>query len=92
MYILSNLYNYIINIKNKSNEIINTFTYYNAMNLITQNNSFTHNNNTNDSWNHPNLEDLKQIDPNARTISLEDAVRQNGGSLNMEQMMKLMDG
>ena len=37
-------------------------------------------------------EDLKQIDPNARTISLEDAVRQNGGSLNMEQMMKLMDG
>lgn len=37
-------------------------------------------------------EDLKQIDPNARTISLEDAIRQNGGSLNMEQMMKLMDG
>jgi len=37
-------------------------------------------------------EDLKQIDPNARTISLEDAVRQNGGSLNMEQMMKMMDG
>ena len=37
-------------------------------------------------------EDLKQLDPNARTISLEDAVRQNGGSLNMEQMMKLMDG
>lgn len=37
-------------------------------------------------------EDLKQIDPNARTISLEDAIKNNGGSLNMEQMMKLMDG
>ena len=37
-------------------------------------------------------EDLKQIDPDARTISLEDAIKKNGGSLNMEQMMKLMDG
>ena len=37
-------------------------------------------------------EDLKSIDPNARTISLEEAVKQNGGTLNMEQMMKLMDG
>ena len=37
-------------------------------------------------------EDLKQLDPNARTISLEDAIKKNGGSLNMEQMMKLMDG
>ena len=37
-------------------------------------------------------EDLKKIDPDARTISLEDAIKKNGGSLNMEQMMKLMDG
>lgn len=37
-------------------------------------------------------EDLKQLDPDARTISLEDAIKKNGGTLNMEQMMKLMDG
>ncbi len=34
--------------------------------------------------------DLDIIDPNAKKVSLAEEIKKNGGSLNMEQMMKLM--
>ena len=35
-------------------------------------------------------EDLDFVDPEAKKLSLKDALSQNGGQLNMEQMMKIM--
>jgi hypothetical protein len=35
-------------------------------------------------------EDLDTLDPSARKISLSDQIAKNGGSLNMEDMIKLM--
>ena len=35
-------------------------------------------------------DDLEILDPSARKVSLSEEIKKNGGSLNMEQMMKLM--